>query len=434
MMNKFKIQPVVRCILFFCLYVLSGKVSAQCTAVIGSNINPIEGCELLTVQFSDSSTSAVQSRIWNFGDGTPTSSAQNPSHSFNAGTGDTTYIVSLSIQCVGGLNSVAFDTVTVFAKPDVSFNAVSTTACAISDTVCFNNLSDNGLGYIYNWQFGDNSSSSAFEPCHIYTTDNAYTVSLTVTNNKGCQNTATLTNYITIIQAPNPDFTVDTTTGCSPLVINFNNITSVSSIASWSWDFDDGTPVYIGFNPVSHTFTAPGTYFITLGATNTLGCYNSTTRAIVVKPSPVSTFTAGSPVCVSSNALITYTGSASGTAIFNWDFDGGSATPGTGIGPHNVQWTTAGYKTISLMVTENGCDNTSFQTVLVNPLPVVAIFDNIANDTICTDDNTIFTANPGNFSNYKFFLNSSIVQNRHKMYNYQILQVLQRMLLYLLRK
>jgi len=43
---------------------MSGKLHSQCTAVIGANISPIEGCEILTIQFNDLSTGPVLSRIW----------------------------------------------------------------------------------------------------------------------------------------------------------------------------------------------------------------------------------------------------------------------------------------------------------------------------------------------------------------------------------
>src|SRR6218665_1189267 len=107
-------------LILFLLFVLmsSGSAVAQCTAVIGSNISPIEGCEILTVQFNDLSTGPVQSRLWDFGDGTPTTGTSNPTHSFSAGfSGDTTYVITLNTQCISGPPSVAYDTVLVYKKP-----------------------------------------------------------------------------------------------------------------------------------------------------------------------------------------------------------------------------------------------------------------------------------------------------------------------------
>lgn len=74
---------------------------SQCTAIIGSNIDPLEGCDVLTIQFNDLSGGVV-SRSWNFGDGSPVVGAQNPVHSFTTNGRDTSYVVRLTITCASG--------------------------------------------------------------------------------------------------------------------------------------------------------------------------------------------------------------------------------------------------------------------------------------------------------------------------------------------
>ena len=81
----------------------STQVNAQCVPVISSNPALANGCEDLTIQFTDPS-SCSQDRVWDFGDGTPTTSVQNPSHTFSSGiVGDTTYTVELKLQDFGGV-------------------------------------------------------------------------------------------------------------------------------------------------------------------------------------------------------------------------------------------------------------------------------------------------------------------------------------------
>lgn len=145
------------------------KINAQCTAEISTNTK--KGCETLTIQFTDQSTGAVQSRTWDFGDGSPFSGVQNPTHTYNAGVnGDTTYIVTLTTQCISGGSSSARDTVTVYKKPFVDFTTSKTTICALSDSACLTNLSTTGTGFAYAWNFGDANSSTIVSPCHIYST------------------------------------------------------------------------------------------------------------------------------------------------------------------------------------------------------------------------------------------------------------------------
>ncbi|OFY84217.1 MAG: hypothetical protein A3F72_14410 [Bacteroidetes bacterium RIFCSPLOWO2_12_FULL_35_15] len=396
------------------LFVLgSGSLYSQCTAVIGSNITPIKGCEILTIQFNDLSTGAVQSRIWDFGDGSATIGAQNPQHSYSAGIiGDTTYIVTLNTQCVSGPPSIAYDTVFVYKKPKVDFLSNKLTLCALTDSACFTNLSSLGAGNIYLWNFGDFTSSTQFQPCHTYSTGGVYSVQLSVTNAHGCANSLTYTNYISVIPAPNLDFNISSFVGCSPMSVNFTNVTDTNStsFSSWQWNFGDGTPDVNAFNPPAHTFVLPGTYFITMSATNSLGCSNLTTKGIIVRTTPTSVFTVTSPVCVGSNSLLTYTGISGSGASFNWNFSGGIANPGTGVGPQNTYWNTSGTKNISLSIADSGCTTTTTVPVIVNPVPSV-ILTVSPNDTICQGQLVTFTATPATLINYSFYKNGVLVQN-----------------------
>lgn len=101
-------------------------------------------------------------------------------------------------------------------------------------------------------------------------------------------------------------------------------------------------------------------------------CTEDTTVTVTVFDVPTADFTATGPICSTGSALVTYTGTASAGATYNWDFAGGIADPGTGAGPHTVTWATAGAKTITLTVEENGCSSTEVtQTVQVDePLAV----------------------------------------------------------------
>lgn len=65
-----------------------------------------------------------------------------------------------------------------------------------------------------------------------------------------------------------PSFTADTTLGQAPLTVTFadTSTTSGGPITAWSWDFGDGTPVSSAQNP-THTYTAPGSFTVTLTVT-----------------------------------------------------------------------------------------------------------------------------------------------------------------------
>lgn len=91
------------------------------------------------------------------------------------------------------------------------------------------------------------------------------------------------------------------------------------------------------------------------------GCKDSVRISTAIYPKPTANFNVSkTEVCSDGEdfVLITFNGNVqnSDTAIFDWDFDGGVASPGTGRGPHQVRWNNAnGTKTIRVQVTENGC-------------------------------------------------------------------------------
>jgi PKD repeat protein len=79
--------------------------------------------------------------------------------------------------------------------------------------------------------------------------------------------------------APTASFTTSVSGGQAPLAVQFTD-TSTGSPTSWAWDLGDGTTA-TGQNLV-HTFTTPGTYTVTLTATNAAGTSTPATATITV--------------------------------------------------------------------------------------------------------------------------------------------------------
>ncbi|MEW6302831.1 MAG: S8 family serine peptidase [Verrucomicrobiota bacterium] len=88
----------------------SGAVVADFTA------SPTSGAAPLTVNFTDKSSGNIISRSWDFGDGSPLSSAVNPSHTYqNAGS----YKVTLTVTGQGGATSSKSEVITAVSNYEI---------------------------------------------------------------------------------------------------------------------------------------------------------------------------------------------------------------------------------------------------------------------------------------------------------------------------
>jgi len=74
--------------------------------------------------------------------------------------------------------------------PTASFS-VDISDPEVGQTVYFNNNSQNGVKY--EWDFGDGSGSSEMNPAHVFTATGGYDVSLTVTSKNGVSDKSSLT-------------------------------------------------------------------------------------------------------------------------------------------------------------------------------------------------------------------------------------------------
>ena len=141
----------------------------------------------------------------------------------------------------------------------------------------------------YAWDFGDGGSSTAASPAHTYAAAGSYTVTLTVTDNKGATNAVT---HVVNVTAPPPNqpptaaftFTCQTS-ACS--FVGSGSSDSDGTVASYVWDFGDGSS---GANATaSHTYVASGAYSATLTVTDNLGATGSVAHnvAVTVPASPL---------------------------------------------------------------------------------------------------------------------------------------------------
>ena len=137
----------------------------------------------------------------------------------------------------------------------------------------------------YRWDFGDGTTANAIAGSHSYAQGGTYTVTFTATND-GSTDTATCSVRV-IAPAEIVTVTANNTTvnTCEPMTpVTFSANVRGTAPIRYEWDFGDGT-TGTGATP-SHTYRTPGTYTVTLTASNDGGTDTRTTT-ITVEPCPV---------------------------------------------------------------------------------------------------------------------------------------------------
>ncbi|WP_440948190.1 PKD domain-containing protein [Methanosarcina sp. T3] len=129
------------------------------------------------------------------------------------------------------------------------------------------------------WNFGDGNSSNYPNPQHTYSSEGTYVVSLNASNENG-SDSASVTIYVrdaselTGPMLPKAQFIYNITSGHVPLVIKFVDISENADCIVWY--FGDGKTSCC--SEPEHTFCCPGSYTVSLAATNE----NGTSSASVV--------------------------------------------------------------------------------------------------------------------------------------------------------
>jgi PKD repeat protein/C1A family cysteine protease len=239
--------------------------------------SPTTGCEPLRVNFTDLSAGSLPSWEWSFGDGN-NSTAQNPSHTYYAGT----YNVTLNVtNACGSDTTTRTGYITVKPTPTASFTANVTDGCKPL-TVNFTDTSTGANITAWSWAFGDGNASTNQSPVHTYNTTGIYPVNLTVTNAGNCSDVAT--DFVTVRDIPAANFTASPRSGYAPLTVSFTDL-STGIPSGWNWAFGDGGNSTQA-SP-THTYTAVGKYTVNLTVNNTCGT-NTTSKTgyITVKSRP----------------------------------------------------------------------------------------------------------------------------------------------------
>jgi hypothetical protein len=263
-------------------------------------------------------------------------------------SGDKT--VSLYVEESGNTSDTTFNDINI--EDLTSYFLIDDIACIAHtvDITYTGNASDTAT---YNWDFDGATiiSGSGKGPYIVqWSSLGLKTVSLYVEESGFVSD---VTTHEIFIENLTSEFHMPDTAGRStPIEIIYTG--NASDAATYNWDFDGATIISgSGQGPYTVEWPTEGDKMVTLYVEEA-GYISDTTSKNIHIAYLTSEFQIPDTACITCTVDIIYTGNASPSATYNWDFDGANIISGTGQGPYTVQWSSLGDKTVSLYVEESG--------------------------------------------------------------------------------
>lgn len=347
-----------------------------------------------SIAFGDSSI-GDDARLWQFGDGF-TSTAKNPVHNYSALTDY--YVRLTTLNTRSGCRDTAYQEINLERLYKALLPQQGQVCRDMEDTVIadIRNVMNKKSGGAYSmarecvWYLNGTATDTttpeftypgANPPNMLLMTDTvkypfkirgANTVTLVVTDNHGCKDTASVT--ITAAK-PIAAFTSAFADGCAPVPATHTDIsTDVPGVAitDYYWSFGDGATASVTTPVITHSYTTAGTYIITEVVVDAVGC--SDTLKGSVKPKvfkPTADFTVSDQAaCLKTS--ISFTNMSTASTAWLWLFgDGDTSTLSRPV--HT--YTTSGLYTVKLVASDAfGCTDTMTKVdyITINPLPTAS--------------------------------------------------------------
>lgn len=338
-----------------------------------------QGCAGTPLAFHNASIPTPASSTWYFGDGA-TATGANATHQY-ATSG--TYEVTL-VNDFGGCRDSVKKSITTYPSPTAAFTSDTVNYCGAPARVAFQNGSQGAAAW--KWRFGDGDSSAEAQPVHVYGQDGLYSVSLEAVSDKGCVDSVTRASYIHV-DAPDIRFTTTAGFGCVPLKTTFSiPAASAADIASYAWDFGDGSAVSASASP-THTYTAQGDYSVTLNVVTKSGCKFSFVRNDYIHTGVKSkaNFSA-TPLEACRETPVRFTNLSDPPGVaWTWVFPQDNGATDTAENPVH-HFSQLGSQDVLLIVNNNGCVDTAAKAAYIHVNPPKALFTKAL--VSCTDPYT----------------------------------------------
>ena len=218
----------------------------------------------------------------------------SPSNYLNATTGamvttNSTAIITYTVKGIDNNGCISVPkSVIIYPIPQVSYTPNITIGCQPLPIVYTNQSQTVSPPSTCFWNFGDGSTSTNCNPpVHIYTNAGIYSVTLTVTDNKGCVNALSQSSLITVYPVPTANFTyAPQPTTIINAIMQYtdhsiaNSSTFSTAITNWDWTFGDPNNSTSTQQHPTYIYNDTGNYVVQLIVTDGHNCQDTITHII----------------------------------------------------------------------------------------------------------------------------------------------------------
>lgn len=340
-----------------------GSVKAEASASPSTTV-----CLGKPITFVNTSSNALTYE-WDFGDGSPITTANSPSHTYTSGGTFQVKLIARNPNVCRVIDSttltVTIDTNTIDADFSVSIvDSCGPYTATFANNSKFGNTPNTA---VFTWYFGDGTTfTGTTPPTHTYPANGTYTIKLVMDDPNACNAPDSITKTITFAGSlVDADWEFPNIRCAQDTALFSNRSTNATS---FFWDFGDGD-TSTATSPI-HSYDSAGSYTVKFYAYNPTSCnkVDSMQGTITIKDNPIADFVYA-PIIPETNEPITFTNRSTGGDIYNWNFGDGSGSQEKDPPPHLFKKT--GSYTVCLTVTTNeGCTDIVCKTVTADIYPL----------------------------------------------------------------
>ena len=383
-------------------YIVVGNIN-----LINFSVTPNQQCVKLMVQFTNLTSITTPhtpdevTYSWDFGDG-GNAEVASPSHIYTADTGF--FDVKLIVNFRGCTDSITILNAIKIKAPISRFQPSTSLFCnpgslpvnlTVNDISLIGKISDD-VKMI--WRWGDGTELTLEDPAlddanlgtssHTYSNYGSYVVKQVIFNyTTGCADSSSTTIHVSQTNAA-LSLVNDSICKSSVMLLDGSASTSTNLINSWVYNMGNGDLVN-GEN-TAYIYTIPGTYSVTLTATNNVGCSDTETFSpLQVLELPIAQISSDLNIgCAPLLVNFTNSSTTQGTSLpldyYTWSFPDDNSTQTTNNVNTSVShiFQTQGNFNVSLVATDIfGCNSVPATTpVLVTKPNASFLIDSIICD------------------------------------------------------